>query len=65
MCVCILSPPETGSIELLGFGQRAVLVLGGRRKKSGEIKLERNFNSYMGSLEHKMVLQTLPGKNFR
>lgn len=40
-------------------------MLGERRKKSGEIKLERNFNFYMGSLEHKMVLQTLPGKNFR
>lgn len=40
-------------------------MLGERRKKSGEIKLERNFNFYMGSLERKMVLQTLPGKNLR
>lgn len=32
-------------------------MLGERRKKSGEITLERNFNFYMGNLERKMVLQ--------
>lgn len=53
-CMCIFNPPETGCIELLGFGQRAVLVLGERRKRSGEIKLERHFHFYMGSLECKL-----------